>query len=304
VTTWTIWIPSAAGRVRTNAGIRHQINHKKLTKEQVTELPEIIFENNVKQKMQKNTDLDSNRVMDTTCSICIEEYKKGDNLRLLPRCNHCFHTECILTWLTEKNASCPLCKLSVLKEDEEPKEQETSNGNETSNQEQIQDVDVVASGSVERGEGVLHSQQGEGEDVGLPENNESVDPNNTNDAVVNERVDPGSSSMHSEALTKQEHQMREQEDLGEMENQGNTNMVESHPERHLSFEIMNNCDEKEEQLQMDENKTLDEFEESITDNHQADRTFDRASGLPQVDIEAQEYNNDDNYSNPSGDEKL
>lgn len=50
----------------------------------------------------------------TTCSICIEEFEVGERLRLLPRCKHAFHTECIMPWLTERQGCCPLCKAKVL----------------------------------------------------------------------------------------------------------------------------------------------------------------------------------------------
>ncbi len=50
----------------------------------------------------------------TTCSICICDFEEGEELRLLPRCGHIFHTDCILPWLTEKKNSCPLCQRQVL----------------------------------------------------------------------------------------------------------------------------------------------------------------------------------------------
>jgi hypothetical protein len=49
----------------------------------------------------------------TSCAICLEEYGEGDKLRRLP-CQHEFHTECILPWLTERHSSCPLCKHDVI----------------------------------------------------------------------------------------------------------------------------------------------------------------------------------------------
>lgn len=58
----------------------------------------------------------------TVCSICIDEFEAGERLRLLPRCRHAFHTDCILPWLTGRQGCCPLCKSSVL----EPEEGSTS----------------------------------------------------------------------------------------------------------------------------------------------------------------------------------
>ena len=47
------------------------------------------------------------------CAICIDDFEEGDRLRKLP-CKHQFHASCIDTWITEKNASCPLCKLPLI----------------------------------------------------------------------------------------------------------------------------------------------------------------------------------------------
>ena len=54
----------------------------------------------------------------TTCSICIDEFEAGERLRMLPRCKHVFHTQCILPWLTERQGCCPLCKTSVIDPEE------------------------------------------------------------------------------------------------------------------------------------------------------------------------------------------
>jgi len=42
------------------------------------------------------------------CSICIEEFQKGQRMKTLP-CLHVFHDACIDKWLTF-NATCPICK--------------------------------------------------------------------------------------------------------------------------------------------------------------------------------------------------
>ncbi|XP_014663160.1 PREDICTED: uncharacterized protein LOC106805905 isoform X2 [Priapulus caudatus] len=45
------------------------------------------------------------------CSICMERYRGGEQLRRLP-CLHCFHATCIDTWL-ECQATCPVCRVKV-----------------------------------------------------------------------------------------------------------------------------------------------------------------------------------------------
>ena len=45
------------------------------------------------------------------CSICLEEFSKGDERTCLP-CLHGFHKDCVNRWL-ESNGICPVCKTSV-----------------------------------------------------------------------------------------------------------------------------------------------------------------------------------------------
>eukprot|EP00825_Cyclidium_porcatum_P000380 TRINITY_DN10081_c0_g1_i3.p1 TRINITY_DN10081_c0_g1~~TRINITY_DN10081_c0_g1_i3.p1 ORF type:complete len:277 (-),score=43.03 TRINITY_DN10081_c0_g1_i3:497-1327(-) len=47
------------------------------------------------------------------CIICISEYKNNDQVLTLP-CFHNFHKDCITKWL-KQTASCPICKLNLLK---------------------------------------------------------------------------------------------------------------------------------------------------------------------------------------------
>ncbi|KAI3465845.1 hypothetical protein Pfo_022508 [Paulownia fortunei] len=44
-----------------------------------------------------------------TCAICLEDYKHGENLKVLP-CQHDFHASCVNSWLTKWATFCPVCK--------------------------------------------------------------------------------------------------------------------------------------------------------------------------------------------------
>ncbi|KAL0342822.1 UNVERIFIED_CONTAM: putative RING-H2 finger protein ATL50 [Sesamum calycinum] len=43
------------------------------------------------------------------CAVCLESFRAGEKCRILPKCGHCFHAECIDSWLL-KTAACPVCR--------------------------------------------------------------------------------------------------------------------------------------------------------------------------------------------------
>ncbi|KAM7477077.1 hypothetical protein LguiB_024320 [Lonicera macranthoides] len=47
------------------------------------------------------------------CAVCLCEFEGEDKLRLLPKCSHAFHMECIDTWLLS-HSTCPLCRASLI----------------------------------------------------------------------------------------------------------------------------------------------------------------------------------------------
>ncbi|KVH93883.1 E3 ubiquitin-protein ligase ATL42-like [Cynara cardunculus var. scolymus] len=50
------------------------------------------------------------------CSICLSKFEDIEILRLLPKCKHAFHIDCVDRWL-EKHSGCPLCRCKVSEED-------------------------------------------------------------------------------------------------------------------------------------------------------------------------------------------
>ncbi|KAI3903917.1 hypothetical protein MKW92_047360 [Papaver armeniacum] len=49
---------------------------------------------------------------DTTCSICLSEYRPTETLKIIPLCNHYFHAKCIDPWL-RMHTTCPVCRKSL-----------------------------------------------------------------------------------------------------------------------------------------------------------------------------------------------
>ncbi|GMI80021.1 hypothetical protein like AT2G37150 [Hibiscus trionum] len=59
----------------------------------------------------------SDRIQDeSSCVICLEEYKDMDEVGELKTCRHDYHVSCIKKWLSMKN-TCPICKASAIAED-------------------------------------------------------------------------------------------------------------------------------------------------------------------------------------------
>jgi hypothetical protein len=57
-----------------------------------------------------------------SCAICLDDYTAGEKLRCLP-CQHTFHAKCICKWLTERSATCPLCKIDLYEDEEDSAEE-------------------------------------------------------------------------------------------------------------------------------------------------------------------------------------
>ncbi|KAL9672420.1 hypothetical protein QQ045_028670 [Rhodiola kirilowii] len=46
------------------------------------------------------------------CCICLSLFEEDDKIKMLPECNHCFHSECVDRWLITQS-TCPLCRSSL-----------------------------------------------------------------------------------------------------------------------------------------------------------------------------------------------
>ena len=59
--------------------------------------------------------VDSDTINDSycsECSICLEDFKKGDRVKILP-CKHVFHERCAKGWIVNVRGVCPLCRQGI-----------------------------------------------------------------------------------------------------------------------------------------------------------------------------------------------
>ncbi|KAG1714096.1 E3 ubiquitin-protein ligase RNF13 [Nymphon striatum] len=59
------------------------------------------------------------------CAICIDDYKEGEKLRILP-CSHAYHAKCVDPWLTNNKRTCPVCKRKVFIDTDEADSEDDS----------------------------------------------------------------------------------------------------------------------------------------------------------------------------------
>lgn len=46
------------------------------------------------------------------CPVCLSEFEDGEAVRVLPKCGHAFHAECIDMWF-QTHSNCPICRAPV-----------------------------------------------------------------------------------------------------------------------------------------------------------------------------------------------
>lgn len=66
--------------------------------EQAAEIPALIYSEGTKLAGAE-----------TECIICLSEFTVGDKIRVLDRCSHGFHLQCVQQWL-DTHSSCPTCR--------------------------------------------------------------------------------------------------------------------------------------------------------------------------------------------------
>ncbi|GLJ39537.1 hypothetical protein SUGI_0807920 [Cryptomeria japonica] len=83
------------------------------------------------------------RAMGSECAVCLSDFTGEEMVRLLPKCSHAFHPECIDMWLCS-HSTCPVCRISLVPaEDSTP----TANAEPRTTPEQV--AIVVDNGNAE-----------------------------------------------------------------------------------------------------------------------------------------------------------
>ncbi|KAI8536340.1 hypothetical protein RHMOL_Rhmol10G0249500 [Rhododendron molle] len=88
------------------------------------------------------------------CAVCIAEFEYDDALRLLPKCDHVFHPECIDAWLAS-HSTCPVCRANLapsqneLGQGTELPQSNDSDGAQNQNQSQNPDHETQISVDIE-----------------------------------------------------------------------------------------------------------------------------------------------------------
>ncbi|KAK4415948.1 E3 ubiquitin-protein ligase [Sesamum alatum] len=52
------------------------------------------------------------------CSICLGEFVCGEAVKILPRCKHMFHEDCIDAWLPVRSVNCPVCRDRIIDDEQ------------------------------------------------------------------------------------------------------------------------------------------------------------------------------------------
>jgi len=82
---------------------------KGASKEDIQKLPVSSYEKSVDPANKKE---DESNTSKNSCSICLEDYKEGQEIITLPKCDHIFHKPCVTKWL-DINKICPICRTEI-----------------------------------------------------------------------------------------------------------------------------------------------------------------------------------------------
>lgn len=89
-----------------NAADRRQQNEPcvGLNQEVIDTFPTFLYSNVKGLKIGKGT---------LACAVCLNEFEDDETLRMIPKCSHVYHPNCIDSWLAS-HITCPLCRANLI----------------------------------------------------------------------------------------------------------------------------------------------------------------------------------------------
>ncbi|KAM7471320.1 hypothetical protein LguiA_009503 [Lonicera macranthoides] len=107
---WVVVVGRTFGREYNSGGTsieaQRTIRRPSMSQDEIKKLP--CFE----YKMDQERENSSSGAAMAECAVCLESFMVGEKCRLLPKCKHSFHAECVDSWLL-KTGACPICRTGV-----------------------------------------------------------------------------------------------------------------------------------------------------------------------------------------------
>ncbi|KAK3200337.1 hypothetical protein Dsin_023752 [Dipteronia sinensis] len=103
------------------------------------------------------------------CAVCLCEFEDDETLRLIPKCDHVFHPECIDAWLSS-HTTCPVCRANL---SPTPGESDPQLGGESDSP--LHELDIEAQNDAVQSEHLHHGDDVDGETDAQPSEAEAID---------------------------------------------------------------------------------------------------------------------------------
>uniref|UniRef100_A0A0D9XGJ0 RING-type domain-containing protein n=1 Tax=Leersia perrieri TaxID=77586 RepID=A0A0D9XGJ0_9ORYZ len=92
--------PSAFAVEPEEAGTAMASSNKGIKRKALQSIPTVAFEEETEEERPE-------------CAICLAEFARGDEVRVLPPCGHGFHAACVDAWLVS-SSTCPSCRRALV----------------------------------------------------------------------------------------------------------------------------------------------------------------------------------------------
>ncbi|KAG1361932.1 RING-H2 finger protein ATL73-like [Cocos nucifera] len=119
--------PSATGDAGYGHNVTLVVEHNSQCRDQLQEIPVLIYGELPASLLSCSTGSE-------ICPVCLADYMTGEEVRVLPRCHHMFHRDCIDRWLITMSSLCPICRDRAIEHVVEVADVNSSGANRSSSQ--------------------------------------------------------------------------------------------------------------------------------------------------------------------------